>query len=158
LNGAILSVAALQVSTGHKLMSRSCWHCPRGSMQRTSSPCRKLSLIRFSVQCPQKASPISPSHSPAIRMRRTLQASWLCSSLKGVVQGQEFLITVRRLATRNAPRLFSRPPGFETGSRTHTVASEAARLPSTWRYITGSFAIRIPVSVPEEMVPIEHDT
>jgi len=77
---------------------------------------------------------------------------------QGVVQGQEFLITVRRLATRNAPRLFSQPSGLETGFSTHTAASEVVRSPPTWRYITGSFAIRIPVSVPEEMVPIERDT
>jgi hypothetical protein len=62
---------------------------------------------------------------------------------QGIVQGQEFLITVRRLATRQ--------------QRLHVKAA-ATPSASGWRYVTGSFALKIPVSVPAEMLPIERDT
>jgi kumamolisin len=91
---------------------------------------------------------------------------------QGVVQGQEFLLTVRRIATRQ----------YEIITITRSTADEEASPPASspaavvtnekqallerprpisritnWRYSAGIFAIRIPVSVPGRIVPIERD-
>jgi hypothetical protein len=91
----------------------------------------------------------------------------------GVVAGQVFTITVRRIATRRAAIIFAAPPpGLDGGVRGETTASAAAAaLASTafdasfvgkqmvnWRYVTGSFAVRIPVTTAEVMLPLEEDS
>jgi hypothetical protein len=70
-----------------------------------------------------------------------------------VVSGQEFLITVRRISTRQV----------REQEATQLRASEAfaAREGPTmfnWRYVTGTFGIRIPVSTRVVMLPLEEQT
>jgi hypothetical protein len=105
----------------------------------------------------------------------------------GIVSGQVFTVTVRRISTRRAEIIESRPPagphigGGAGGSSAGTgggISISALATKSVddalalvkaisvgptkkvvnWRYVTGSFAVRIPVTVPKIMLPIEEDT
>ncbi len=74
-----------------------------------------------------------------------------------IVQGQEFLITIRRLASRR----FSdeEPPTLKSinlNATTPKTRDNPIRA-SNWRYVTGSFAIKIPVTIPSDMIPEERD-
>jgi hypothetical protein len=66
----------------------------------------------------------------------------------GVVTGQVFLITVRRITSRI-------PIVIEIESRAEAVAGKTM---FNWRYVTGSFAVSIPVFTPKIMLPPEEDT
>ena len=84
----------------------------------------------------------------------------------GVTAGQEFDITVRRVSTRRGS-LKEPPPQQPTqptephiaGSTALAVQTNVSELPRktmrNWRYIIGSFVVRIPVAKPDVMVPIE---
>lgn len=83
----------------------------------------------------------------------------------GLVVGQVFTITVRRIASRRAAVIKgSSPRAIDGGviAATPEAALEAAvgvgRKMVNWRYITGSFAVRIPVTTVKEMLPLEEDT
>lgn len=68
-----------------------------------------------------------------------------------VVQGQEFNITVRRIATRQFNRIQS----------TEHIAPEATapvKKVFNWRYVIGTFGVRIPVTTAALMLPPEGDT
>ena len=70
-----------------------------------------------------------------------------------VTVGQELMITVRRLATRNPP------PALQPGPPTHS--DEALRPPellTNWRYVVGSFAVQIPVTTARVMLPSDENT
>ncbi len=84
----------------------------------------------------------------------------------GVTAGQEFDITVRRVSTRRGS--FKEPPPQQptqptephiAGSTALAVQTNVSELPRktmrNWRYIIGSFVVRIPVAKPDVMVPIE---
>jgi len=62
-----------------------------------------------------------------------------------VVTGQEFSITVRRIATRRAP-ITPVPQGQALAV---PAAAFSKRPISNWRYVVGTFAVRIPVSTKE---------
>jgi pro-kumamolisin-like protein len=90
----------------------------------------------------------------------------------GVVAGQVFTITVRRIATRRAAIIGARAPSRLGGGTGGGTEASAAALAGTsvdasivigkkmvnWRYVTGSFAIRIPVTTAKFMLPLEEDT
>jgi hypothetical protein len=68
---------------------------------------------------------------------------------QGIVQGQEFLITVHRLASR---RFRDKVPTIESLDVTgHTLNKPISAR--NWGYVTGSFAIKIPVTIPSDILP-----
>ena len=81
----------------------------------------------------------------------------------GVRTRQEFTITVRRLTTRRAPA----PPQPPPPPPPIQLAGDAAPAAATnghgkrtlnWRYIIGTFAVRIPVTIASTMLPQEENT
>ncbi|KAK5948003.1 hypothetical protein OHC33_010987 [Knufia fluminis] len=83
-----------------------------------------------------------------------------------IVRGQEFLITVRRIATRcyasnDVPRLTqplrSQDSDGNFAAQDGPVGGPIIRA-INWRYTPGIFAIKVPVRVPAEMLPIERDS
>lgn len=66
---------------------------------------------------------------------------------QGIVQGQEFIITVRRWRTRESQVI----------RLTHPTAEEVETPTEGYRYITSSFTLRIPVSIPREILPLDRD-
>ncbi len=66
----------------------------------------------------------------------------------GVVTGQVFTIVVRRISTRQAEEI-------QIQARTEAAREKTM---SNWRYVVGSFAVRIPVSTANLMLPLEADT
>jgi hypothetical protein len=70
-----------------------------------------------------------------------------------LVQGQEFLITVRRLASR---RFRDKVPTIKSVNVTGHTLNKPIRA-TNWRYVTGSFAIKIPVTIPSDIIPEERD-
>lgn len=76
---------------------------------------------------------------------------------QGIVQGQEFLVTIRRLRTRELPSI-TKPRIKSLGKTATRITKNDSPRPNTaWRNVTGSFAIQIPVSYPGEMLPVERD-
>jgi hypothetical protein len=78
----------------------------------------------------------------------------------GVVSGQVFTITVRRVTTRRAKENESRSaaaPAVLAGALLQADVIRGKRM-LNWRYVTGSFAVRIPVTTAKVMLPIEEDT
>jgi hypothetical protein len=69
-----------------------------------------------------------------------------------VVTGQQFVITVRRIATRKPE------PVVQIDAAAAAEAVEKPRRVRNWRYVTGSFAVTIPVSSPRFMLPREEST
>jgi hypothetical protein len=78
-----------------------------------------------------------------------------------VVKGQEFNIVIRRITTR---RVQQEPPigiEFRTRPVQGGLRSAAVRAPGrqrNWRYVTGTFQVRIPVSTAEVILPAEANT
>jgi hypothetical protein len=68
----------------------------------------------------------------------------------GVVRGQEFLLTVDRISSRKPPPIITAVPQIK--------AKRAVPITTNWRYVTGTFAVRVPVAVPSEILPSELDT
>jgi hypothetical protein len=72
----------------------------------------------------------------------------------GVKAGQEFGIVVRRFSSRQ-------PPTIPT-SRIRTKASTGARvrpqLQTNWRYVVGTFQVKIPVATEDALLPTEENT
>ncbi len=90
----------------------------------------------------------------------------------GVKAGQTFTITVRRLSTHRTPAppppppppppIQGQPQGAKAGGRVAAAEPEATSQPTTtmrnWRYIVGTFAVKIPVTTPGVMRPVEENT
>ena len=76
----------------------------------------------------------------------------------GVIAGQEFTITVRRVATRRSAAP-PPPPAFggEPATATDEVEDPHRQLMRNWRYIVGTFAVRIPVATADTILPLEED-
>jgi hypothetical protein len=73
----------------------------------------------------------------------------------GVVTGQSFTITVRRIATRRADI----PPPDTIETREDAAATrKPEKVMRNWRYITGTFAVQIPVTTARVMLPLEETT
>lgn len=88
-----------------------------------------------------------------------------------VVKGQEFDVVIRRVRSRrNAVIEVPRVAGPRTeGAQTHGLATEGQpdtpiakeqhpQVERNWRYITGSFQVKIPVSTAHLILPAERDT
>jgi hypothetical protein len=87
-----------------------------------------------------------------------------------VTSGQEFDIVVRRVATRRvpiieAPKVPEMPRIAATGSEENGVEGEVALLANApgpamrnWRYVVGTFQVRIPVTTSEVMLRPEENT
>jgi hypothetical protein len=73
----------------------------------------------------------------------------------GIVQGQEFNITVRRITTRQPPIVIE----FQNENKSVVnVKRKPAKVMGNWRYIVGTFAVRIPVTHANIMLPPEENT
>jgi len=66
----------------------------------------------------------------------------------GVTKGQLFKITVRRLATRRVP----------TNARITSSQDSAKGRFKSWRYVSGAFEVKIPVTLEETMLPYDENT
>lgn len=62
-----------------------------------------------------------------------------------VVKGQEFDVVIRRITTRIPPILI----GFRP---------KAAQAEPNWRYVIGTFQVKIPVSTADAILPDEENT
>ncbi len=74
---------------------------------------------------------------------------------QGVVTGQEFNIVVRRLSSR---RMEAPPLGPNEAHAGAAASGPAPRARENWRYVVGSFAVRIPVTTARFMLPPEENT
>jgi hypothetical protein len=76
-----------------------------------------------------------------------------------VVTGQQFTVTVRRVTTRQPEPT---PPPIQinavVGDAAPGAVEKRPRRVRNWRYVTGSFAVMIPVSGPRFMLPREEST
>ncbi|HEY1763599.1 MAG TPA: S53 family serine peptidase [Opitutaceae bacterium] len=83
---------------------------------------------------------------------------------QGVKAGQTYTITVRRVSTFTAVENQAPPPpppikiAGTARPGIQNAPAEAARRLRNWRYITGSFAVQIPVTTPKVMEPMEKNT
>jgi hypothetical protein len=71
-----------------------------------------------------------------------------------VATGEVFNVVVRRISTRRAP--VDTPPRIELGTEAAIKVKE--KTMRNWRYVIGTFAVRIPVSTPHVMLPLEENT
>jgi hypothetical protein len=83
----------------------------------------------------------------------------------GVTAGETFTITVRRISTRRGSTPQSQPqpqPQLQlqiAGAAESVVVNAKAReTMRNWRYVVGSFAVRIPVTTAKVMLPLEENT
>jgi hypothetical protein len=79
----------------------------------------------------------------------------------GVVSGQVFTIVVRRISTRGAGERQPPPPPppqEQIAARAEERVSRRAKSTRNWRYVVGSFAVRIPVTTAKVMLPLEENT
>ena len=72
----------------------------------------------------------------------------------GVVAGQVFTIVIRRIATRRAEQ----PPPIQIQLLTEKAIREPEKTMRNWRYVVGTFAVRIPVTTAQLMLPLEENT
>jgi hypothetical protein len=70
----------------------------------------------------------------------------------GVQTGQVFTIVIRTIATR---RLDVRPRTLQSQA---PISISSAKVMRNWRYVVGSFAVRIPVTTAQVMLPLEANT
>ena len=73
-----------------------------------------------------------------------------------VVTGQEFTIVLRRIATRRGRE--EPPPPRIGGVGASATATGRGRHMANWRYVVGTFAVRIPVTTGKVMRPLEENT
>jgi Pro-kumamolisin, activation domain len=76
----------------------------------------------------------------------------------GVRAGQQFTIIVRRLSTRRAAVPEPLPPQLAGRGAPASPTREDGKRMDNWRYIVGTFAVRIPVTTRELMLPLEENT
>ena len=78
-----------------------------------------------------------------------------------VTAGQTFTITVRRISTRRAAAPPPQPPPPPQPKIEAVTAESVREAPgetmSNWRYVVGTFAVRIPVVTGEVMLPLEEN-
>ncbi len=76
---------------------------------------------------------------------------------QGIKAGEEFTIVVRRVSSR---RLDKTPQQQQPQLRLAVEAKDTApgKRMRNWRYIVGSFAVRIPVTTAKVMLPVENNT
>jgi hypothetical protein len=79
----------------------------------------------------------------------------------GVTAGKTYTVTVRRVSTRRG----AAPPAPPAPPPPPQIAGAAKRLDTAttgtmrnWRYIVGTFAVRIPVTTAKTMLPLEENT
>lgn len=77
---------------------------------------------------------------------------------QGVTAGQEFTITVRRLSTSTASAPPPPPNPPPVPKIAQHVEKEREQPMLNWRYVVGTFAVRIPVTTAETMLPLEGNT
>jgi hypothetical protein len=83
-----------------------------------------------------------------------------------VVTGQEFNVVVRRIASHQIPRIvFGSPPstkellpGGAGPPKSEAIQAMPPPEPGSWRYVVGTFQVRIPVSTGETMLRPEENT
>jgi hypothetical protein len=76
----------------------------------------------------------------------------------GVKSGQEFTISVRRITTRRAQIEQPAPPPPQPQARRANDVRDPGKTTRNWRVITGTFAVKIPVTTSEKMLPVEDNT
>jgi Pro-kumamolisin, activation domain len=92
----------------------------------------------------------------------------------GITAGQEFTVTVRRLSTWQATRQPPPPPPIQlagqaaadtagaagTAGKANALAvgGKGGQTMLNWRYVVGTFAVRIPVTTARTMLPWEENT
>lgn len=77
---------------------------------------------------------------------------------QGVKAGQDFTISVRRITTRRAQIEQPAPPPQQPQGRRANDVITPGKTTRNWRVITGTFAVRIPVTTPDVMLPVEDNT
>jgi hypothetical protein len=79
---------------------------------------------------------------------------------QGVKAGEEFTITVRRVSSRRVDKAPQQPQPEQPQLKIAAEAADVApgKRTRNWRYIVGSFAVRIPVTTPKVMLPAEDNT
>jgi hypothetical protein len=79
----------------------------------------------------------------------------------GVTAGQTYTVTVQRIST-HPPAAASPPPPpppqIETVPAGGAAPAVAREIMRAWRYVVGTFAVRIPVTTPDVMLPAEENT
>ena len=76
----------------------------------------------------------------------------------GVTAGQLYTITVRRISSRpGTPPPPPPPPPPKIARQTLPTTEAAAPVMRNWRYVVGSFAVRIPVTTAKVMLPVEEN-
>jgi len=76
---------------------------------------------------------------------------------RGIRAGREYTIVVRRVSTRRASAAKPQPqPQLKV--TTEAVVDDPGRRNRNWRNIVGTFAVRIPVTTPNVMLPVEDNT
>jgi hypothetical protein len=75
---------------------------------------------------------------------------------QGVISGQTFTIAVRRISTYRPGTIPTQQPKIERAA----AAAKAEKRPPmrNWRYVVGTFAVRIPVTTAKTMLPLEENT
>ncbi|OUL74057.1 S53 family peptidase [Paraburkholderia hospita] len=73
---------------------------------------------------------------------------------QGVIAGETYTITVRRISTHPATAT-PRPPQIESADSPAATRDKAMRA---WRYVVGTFAVRVPVTLSHAMLPLEENT
>jgi hypothetical protein len=76
---------------------------------------------------------------------------------QGVKAGQEFTIVVRRVSTRRGDVVQPPPPPPQPKLAAAAV-NDPGQKNANWRFIVGTFAVRIPVTTPKVMLPPENNT
>jgi hypothetical protein len=76
----------------------------------------------------------------------------------GVLTGQVFNIVVRRIATRRPDNTPPPPPPIQIDALPEAMVPVREKVMRNWRYVVGTFAVRIPVTTPKVMLPLEENT
>ncbi len=72
-----------------------------------------------------------------------------------VTKGQVFTATIRRISTRRPPPVISIRSKARSAAR---PAQQAGNQPLNWRYVVGTFAVRIPVGTATTILPVDENT
>ncbi len=75
-----------------------------------------------------------------------------------VTVGQTFTITVRRISTRRVATPAPPPQPKIEAVTAESVGAALGKTMRNWRYVVGTFAVRIPVVTAEVMLPLEENT
>jgi len=73
----------------------------------------------------------------------------------GVKAGREFNIVVRRIATQTVTQIIIQKRANQKQARKEDAADNTTK---TWRYVTGAFQIKIPVTTEDLLLPSEENT